>query len=255
MSFVHGSSTHALVNEVLVSGEVNGWSLGWNRQMSEVTTIGQPVGNAGSNFVPGLQSGTLGLRGPQQADPLTGLTAKIQQAIGVDNAFQCTALPDGFAIGKPAMFMVGDPTEYAVDAQVADAVGMTFTAQADESVEMGYVIASGVGATTALVPYTADALTGTAVDRGASPLTPTTRGLAAAVHVTAYSGFTGVLVKVQHSPDNSAWADLASFTNITAVGREKISVPIGTTVNRYLRASVDVTGSGSVTLLVAAAPR
>lgn len=237
-----------LVNEVLVSSEVAGWSLGWNRQMSEVTTIGQPAGNAGANFVPGLQSGTMGLRGPQQADPTTGLTAEIQQAIGVDNSFIATCLPDGATVGKPAMFMVGDPTDYAVDASVADAVGMTFTAQADESVDMGYVLAP-------LQAYTVDSLTGVAVDRGASPLTPTTRGLAAVVHVTAFSGFSGVLVKVQHSPDNSAWSDLATFTNITAIGRERISVPTGTTVNRYLRASVDVTGTGSVTLLVAAAPR
>lgn len=248
MSFVHGASTQVLVNEVLVSSEVSGWSIGWNRQMSEVTTVGQTAGNAGASFVPGLQSGTLGLRGPQQADPTTGLTAEIQQAIGVDNSFMATCLPDGSAVGKPAMFLVGDPTDYAVDANVSDAIGMTFTAQADESVEMGWVLAP-------LQAYTADALTGTAVDRGASPLTPTTRGLAAGIHVTAYSGFTGVAVKVQHSPDNSAWSDLVSFTNITAVGRERVSVPIGTTVNRYLRASVDVTGTGSVTLLVTAAPR
>lgn len=248
MSFVHGASTQVLVNEILVSSEVSGWSIGWNRQMSEVTTVGQTAGNAGASFVPGLQSGTLGLRGPQQADPTTGLTAEIQQAIGVDNSFMATCLPDGSAVGKPAMFLVGDPTDYAVDANVSDAIGMTFTAQADESVEMGWVLAP-------LQAYTADALTGTAVDRGASPLTPTTRGLAAGIHVTAYSGFTGVAVKVQHSPDNSAWSDLVSFTNITAVGRERVSVPIGTTVNRYLRASVDVTGTGSVTLLVTAAPR
>lgn len=248
MSFLPGSSTRALVNTIEISAEISGWSLGWNRQMSEVTCIGQVAGQAGANFVPGLQSGTLGLRGPQAADSTTGLTAQIAAAIGVDNSFLCMCLPDGVTVGKPAMFMTGDPTDYSVDATVADAVAMTMSAQADESVEMGYVLAP-------FQAYTADALTGTAVDRGASPLTPTTRGLAAAVHVTAFSGFTGVVVKVQHSADNSSWADLATFTTITAVGKEKISVPIGTTVNRYLRASVDVTGSGSVTLIMAAAPR
>lgn len=248
MSFVHGSSTRVIVNEVVVSSEVNGWSLGWNRQMSDVTCVGQTAGAAGSNFVPGLQSGTLGLRGPQSADSTTGLTAEIAQAIGVDNSFQCMCLPDGVTVGKPAMWVVGDPTEYAVDASVADAVGMTFTAQADESVEMGWVLAD-------LQAYTADALTGTAVDRGASPLTPTTGGLAAALHVTAFSGFSGVVVKIQHSPDNSAWADLATFPTVSAVGPQKVLVARGTTVNRYLRASIDVTGTGSATMIVAAAPR
>ncbi len=255
MSYVHGSSTRVFVDEIEVSAEVSGWSLGWNRQMSEVTCVGQPVGAAGANFTPGLMSGTLGLRGPQQSDPTTGLTAEIQQAIGVDNSFLCTCLPDGVAVGKPAMFIVGDPSEYAVDAQVADAVAMTMAAQADEGVEMGWVLAP-------FQAYTADALAGTAVDRGAFnsvqagvPQPYTNQGFVAAMHVTAYAGFTGVAVKVQHSADNSSWADLVSFTNVTAVGWQRVSVAKGTQINRYLRASIDVTGSGSVTLMVTAAPR
>lgn len=252
MSFVHGSSTRALVNAKEISSEISGWSLGFNRQMSEVTVIGQVAGAAGAGFTPGLMSGTLGLRGPQQADPTTGLTAEIQAAIGVHNAFLMTALPDGVAIGKPAMFLQGDPTAWAVDATVSDAVAMTFSAQADEAVEMGYVVA-------ALQAYTADALTGTAVDRGAvlqpGPLAFTTHGAVVAMHVTAYSGFTGVVVKVQHSVDNVTYADLATFTNVTGKTQELVRVANGTTVNRYLRTSVDVTGSGSVTLLVSAAPR
>lgn len=248
MTFAHGSSTQVLANEVLVSSQVSGWTMTWSRQVSEVTCVGQTPGAAGSNFVPGLQAGNLGLRGPHQRDSTTGLTPEIVQAIGVDNSFLCTCLPDGYAIGKPSFFMVGDPTEFAVDATVAEAVSMTMSAQADEAVEMGWVLAP-------LQAYTADQLAGTAVDRGAAPLTPTTGGLAASMHITAYSGFTGVAVKVQHSPDNAAWSDLATFANVTAVGWQKINVPMGTTVNRYLRASIDVTGSGSVTLLVSAAPR
>lgn len=255
MSFVHGSSTRALVNTTEISAEISGWSLGFNRQMSEVTCGGQTPGAAGANFVPGLMTGTLGLRGPQQADPTTGLTAQIQAAIGVDNAFLATCLPDGVTIGKPAMFVLGDPTEYTVDATVADAVAMTFTAQADEAVEMGFVVGP-------LQAYTADALTGTAVDRGTplsvisgTPQPYTTHGLVAAMHVTALTGFTGVAVKVQHSADNSTWADLATFINVTGVGYQRMVVANGTQVNRYLRSSIDVTGTGSVTLLVAAAPR
>ena len=255
MTYLHGSSTRVLANATEVSAEVSGWNVGWQRQMSEVTCVGQTAGQAGASFVPGLMSGTLALRGPQQADPTTGLTAQIQNAIGVDNAFLVTCLPDGVAVGKPALFLVGDPSAYAVDAQVADAVAMTMTATADEGTEHGWVLAP-------FQAYTADALTGTAVDRGpflsviaGTPQPYTVNGMAAAIHVTAFTGFTGVAVKIQHSADNTTWTDLASFTNVTAVGRERIIVAKGTQVNRYLRASVDVTGTGSVTLLVAAAPR
>jgi hypothetical protein len=247
MAFVHGSSTVVLVNEKVVSSEVSGWTMTHQRNMSEITTVGQTAGSAGAKFVPGLMSGTLSLRGPQDNDEAAGLTAEIHAAIGVDNSFQATCLPDGIAIGKPAFFVVGDPTDYAIDAAVADAVGYTFTAAADESVEMGYVVH-------ALGAETVDG-NGTAVDRGASPLTPTTLGLIAAIHVTAYSGLTSAAIKIQHSTDNSVWADLVAFTSVTAIGSERKVVATGTTINRYLRVVTDVTGTGSVTYLVAAAPR
>lgn len=249
MSFAHGSSTRVLANAKEISSEISGWSVQHNRAVSEVTVVGQTAGNAGANFIPSLMSGTLGLRGPQDSNPATGLSAELLAAVyGADNLLMVTCLPDGVTIGKPSFFCVSDMTDYAIDATVSDAVAMTMQAMADESVEMGYVVS-------ALQAYTADALTGTAVDRGASPITPTTRGGVFGMHVTAYSGFTNVVVKVQHSPDNVSWADLATFTTVTAVGRERIAVANGVTVNRYLRSSIDVTGSGSVTLLVSAAPR
>lgn len=247
MSFAHGSSTRALVNEKEISSEVSGWTMTHQRAMSEVSVVGQTAGSAGAKFVPGLMSGSLALRGPQDDDETAGLTKEITDAIGVDNAFQATCLPDGVAIGKPAFYCVGDPTEWAIDAAVADAVGYTFSAQADESVDMGYVIH-------ALAAETTDG-NGAAVDRGASPLTPTTRGASAVMHVTAYSGLTSAAIKVQHSTDNSVWADLVAFSSVTAVGFQRVSVAIGTTVNRYLRVVTDVTGTGSVTFLVAVAPR
>lgn len=248
MGFAHGSSTRVLLNELEVSSEISGWGVTHRRAVSDVTTVGQTAGAAGSKFVPGLMSGSISLRGPVAADHTQGIASEIQWMIGVDNDFVLTVLPDQDTVGRPAFWMVGDTDQYAIDSTVADAVGMTFGAQADESVDMGYVLVP-------ITAITADALTGTAVDRGASPITPTSRGLAAVVNILAYSGFTNVVVKIQHSADNSVWADLATFTTITAVGAELIRTAYTTTVNRYIRASVDVTGTGSVTLLVAAAPR
>jgi hypothetical protein len=249
MSFAHGSSTAVLANAVAVSSEVSSWTMSHARAVSEVTTVGQTAGAAGAKFIPGLMSGSLALRGPQDNDPAAGLSKQITDAVGVDNVLLVTVLPEGLAstAGKPAFFALGDPTEHTIDALVADAVGYTLNAQADESVEMGYVLhAHGA--------ETADG-NGTAVDRGASPITPTTRGLVAAIHVTAYTGLTSAAIKIQHSTDASSWADLVAFTSITAVGRELVKVANGTTVNRYLRVVTDVTGTGSVTFLVSAAPR
>jgi hypothetical protein len=254
MSFVHGSSARALVNEKEISTELAGWAVSGARNMSEVTTMGQTAGQAGAHFVPGLSSGTLTLRGPQDSAHTVGLTREIKDAIGVDNAFLATCLPDGVAIGKPAHFVLGDPTDWSIDAAVADAVGFSFSAMADEGVDSGYVI-HGLGAETADV-------NGTAVDRGTSlsivtgsPVAYSVNGMTADIHVTAFSGLTSAAIKIQHSTDNSVWADLVSFTSVVGQTFERVSVAVGTQINRYLRVVTDVTGTGSVTFLVAAAPR
>jgi hypothetical protein len=225
-----------------------------SRAVSDVTTVGQTAGAAGAKFIPGLMSGTLALRGPYDNDPSTGLYKEIRDAVGVDNVFLAVCLPDGTAVGKPSMFVVCDPTDHAIDAQVADAVGYSFAAQADESVELGWVLH-------ALSAETADG-NGTTVDRGTSlsiaaglPVAYSTQGLVAAINVTAYSGLTSAAIKIQHSTDASSWSDLVAFTSVTAVGWERVSVATGTTINRYLRVVTDVTGTGSVTFLVSAAPR
>lgn len=73
------------------------------------------------------------------------------------------------------------------------------------------------------------------------------------LHVTAYSGLTSAAVKVQHSTNNSVWSDLITFGSVTAITSERAAVT--GTVNRYLRYSIDVTGTGSITLAVAFARR
>ena len=71
----------------------------------------------------------------------------------------------------------------------------------------------------------------------------TTNGGIATLHVTACTGT--LTVKIQHSTNNSTWSDLATFTAATAATSERIIVAPATTVNRYLRASWTLTGSGA----------
>lgn len=205
--------------------------------MSEVTTLTDDAGR----YVPGLKSGTLTMHGPFDAG--AALHGEISGSLATDNAFIVTICPLGTAIGTFAVSIIGDVSEYAQDASVSDAVGYAVTAVPDEGPDMGFV-AHALGA------ETVDG-NGTAVDRGAG----TTNGATATIHATAYSGLTSAAIKVQHSTDNSSWSDLVSFTSLTAVGSERKVVAAGTTVNRYVRVVTDVTGTGSITFLVAFAPR
>lgn len=240
MAFTLGNTSRILANTKAVTSTIAGWNVAHQRAGSEVTTML----DGGARYVPGLMSGTLTLRGPQDS---TGqdLHSQINAATGVDNALLVTVLPYGTAIGQFAITVLGDVSEHAIDAAVSDATGFTMTAVADESVDMGFIVH-------ALAAETVDG-NGTTVDRGVG--SATTGGGVAVIHATAFTGLTGAVIKIQHSTDNSVWADLVTFTNLTAVGAERKFLAPGVTVNRYVRAVTDVTGTGSVTFLVAFAPR
>jgi hypothetical protein len=244
MAFLPGYAAKIFANEFAVCATVNAWTVTHNRAVSEVTAMCQTAGLAGTSYAPGLKSGQIALAGPQDSTGQS-LHSELLNTAAADNALQLTVLPDGDAVGKWAMFATLDVTDHATDASVTDAVSFSATSIADESVDMGFVLH-------ALGAETADA-DGTSVDRGVG--VSTTLGLVAAVHVTAYSGLTSLELKIQHSTDNSSWSDLVSFTSITGVGNQIVKVATGTTVNRYLRTVTDVTGTGSVTFLAAAAPR
>ncbi len=84
---------------------------------------------------------------------------------------------------------------------------------------------------------------------GSFVLSSTVNGGAGSQQVSAFSGFTGHLGKIQHSPDDSTWADLITFTNVTAWPAAERKTVTGT-VDRYTRFTRDVTGSGSITPFV-----
>lgn len=92
---------------------------------------------------------------------------------------------------------------------------------------------------------TGDTQSADSQDNGAS----TANGGAGYLQVTAYSGFTTVVVKVRHSVDDIVYADLITFATVTAapVGER---VTVAGTVNRHLAASWTVTGTGSITFMV-----
>lgn len=84
---------------------------------------------------------------------------------------------------------------------------------------------------------------------GSFVLASTVNGGAGYQEVTAFSGFTGVIGKIRHSADETTYADLAVFTNVTtAPNAQRVAVAPGTTVNRYLCYDGAVSGAGSITV-------
>lgn len=82
---------------------------------------------------------------------------------------------------------------------------------------------------------------GTSLDNGASSAS----GGRINVHVTSVSGTW--TIKAQHAPDDSTWADLATFTAFTAIGAQ--SIEVAGTIDRYTRIIGTEDVSGTIVLV------
>lgn len=76
----------------------------------------------------------------------------------------------------------------------------------------------------------------------------TSNGGSGYLQVGAFTGFTGYVAKIRHSADDSTYADLITFTNVTAARQAERKTVTGT-VNRHLLVAHDVTGSGSAEVM------
>lgn len=236
MTRSHGKDTRVLVNAAHLSGSISGWRYEHRRNYGTVTNLL----SGGDQWHPGQLAGSCGING--FFDSAAGdITAVIDTAAAAQGGLQITAFPETPAVGSLVFFSEGNVSARDVPAAVKDMVKLNITGTPNDGVDLGYTLH-------VLGAETADG-NGTGVDNLAS----SAGGAVAVVHVTAFSGLTNIVLKVQHSTDNSAWSDLITFTTVTGTTWQR-STATGT-VNRYLRAFWDVTGTGSATFAMAAARR
>lgn len=136
--------------------------------------------------------------------------------------------PRGDAFGYPCKMLTGTVTKWDIESPIDDVTKAELEVQST---------VSGGGIENMLVhralstANTGTDVAGTAIDNGAA----TTTGGVGYVINTAYTSGANA-VKIQHSTDNSVWADLITFTSIGAANvAERIELAAGTTVNRYTR--------------------
>lgn len=237
MARIHGKDGLILLNASNVGAQTNRWTFAHKRNY----TMAACIGDSGERWDPGLISGTVTHNG--FIDTTAGLRTIAASSINVDDSVVSTIAPAGNTVNNMAFMAVADLASFTVDAVVTDTTPIVINSQPDDGVDIGFLLH-------ALVAETADG-NGTGLDNTAL----TSAGAVANLHVTAYSGFTSVVFKVQHSTDNSVWADLITFTTVTGLTQERLKTTSTTTVNRYLRSFWDVTGAGSVTFAIAAARR
>jgi hypothetical protein len=240
MAFIHGKSAALIHGANALTSYLNDGSVSQDVETAETTAYGSTA----KTYITGLRDATLSASGMFDGDA-NAVDQVLAASIGSDTLAPVIFAPAGLTGGDRAFILQAKTTSYEVSAPVGDVVSVSYDAQADGGADDAIML-TGLAAVTATG-------NGTSRDNGAS----TSDGGVAQLHVTANTMNNNTVFKVQHSADNSTWADLATFTTVatTVTTSERVTVAAGTTVNRYLRATHTASGTGSITFITAFARR
>lgn len=235
MPFVSAQSSRVLIGDYHFSPVLADFSFSAETDMQDVSVLSSTAREylptqPSSNFT---GSGWLDTDGSANAhiDQLGDWTN--------DTTTPLTWCPSGTTLGAEAWLIGCLQTNITFGSQVASVAEWSMTGVNEDSTDFGRSLH-------ALAARTSSSQE-TAYDNSAS----STGGAIAHLHVTAFSGFSGVVVTVEHSTDNSSFSTLGTFTTVAGVTSERLA--IAGTVNRYVRAKWAVTGSGSITFAVSVA--
>jgi hypothetical protein len=238
-TFRHGKKTAVLFGNYNLSSYLNEASMSSSSETAETTAFGD---NA-KTYITSLQDATVSLSGMFEGE---ANDPTLNSALTSQTSTLVTICTTGLVAGEPCFFGVSRSNSYEISSPVADVVTVTSDLQLDGGINAGKVIAGGV---TVASGATANS---TVNDNGAS----TANGLVANLHVTANTGNGSTTVKLQHSSDNSTFADLITFTVVSAGTQASEQKSVSGTINRYKRVNVADNGStGSITYSLATSRR
>jgi hypothetical protein len=234
MPFIHGKNAKVIHGAYDLSAFLNDGGVSAAVETNETTTYGATGGS--KTYITGLNDGGVQASGLFDGSA-NAVDVVLEASIGSDTLAPVTFAPNGLALGERVKILLAKTTSYEVSSPVNDVVNVSYQAQSDGGVQHGVSLVN-----LASVTATAD---GTAVDNSAS----SANGGVGQLHVTANTRSANVVVKIQHSTDNSTWVDLITFTTVaTTVTTSERSAVTGT-VNRYLRVQYTLSaGTGAITL-------
>jgi len=233
-TFTHGKNATVLANGYNLSPYFNSVTASGSSDTAEVSTFG----NNSKAYIPGLKDATFSVEGYYDATA-GAVDQSVSAMLGTETVW--TTVMSADAIGARGYGAGTIGTSVEVGAEIGGAVTISAEGQTDGGLDP-IVVLHALGAETA-------SGNGTQVDNGAA----TTGGAAGYLHVTAISGTPTITVKVQHSSDGTTWADLITFTAVTAANASQ-RVAVAGTVNRYTRALWTISGgSPSATFHMSAA--
>ena len=240
MAYRHGKDTGVLLGKYNLTAYFNEVSSSMSLEVAETTTFG----DSAKSYILGQNDGTISASGLFDSDA-NAVNFVLEEVLSLDYQPPITLAYDGgFTAGNDCGMGLGQMTSYEVTAPVSDVVATSAEFQVSGGLRTGVLLAAQTAYTTTT--------NGTSVDNTAS----TANGYTGYLHVTTNSRSSTTVAKIQHSADNSTWADLATFTTIAISSRTTDTVSGSGTVNRYVRAVVTpAAGTGSITLSISFARR
>lgn len=232
MAFVSSKDSRVAVGLLNASGYATGYSLTATTDSLEVTTLADTA----KVFIIGQDTSTASLDMLLDTTASAGSQDVTLQAQKASGPYPVSFGVEGFAAGDPVALVNAHLTSIGKDSAVADVVKVSASTQSTGVTDWGVALEDFTAITTDT--------TGTARDLTAA----SSNGGVAHLHVSAFSGLTSNAVTIEHSVDGStSWAVLVTFATATGRTSERVEVPVGTTIRRYLRVVDDVTGTGSCT--------
>jgi hypothetical protein len=238
MSFVSAQKARVLIGDFNFTPVTAQAGSEWPTDMLDVTTLNDTA----KAFIPGLDTSTFTLSGWLDVDATADAHFDQMNDFKAAAAEPLTYAPGGLSLGTGLQMAGVLESQFGTGSQVADKVTFALGCQTSGPTEFGV----------SLHDLTAETIDGdgTGVDLTTAS---TTSGAVAHLHVTAFSGLTSAVVTIADSANNSTFATIGTFATATGLTSERLVIT--GTIRRYVRYSLDVTGTGSVTFAVSFARR
>lgn len=238
MAFSHSKKARVYGGGIDLSPFLRSAGSAGSADTAETSTLGSDD----KTFLNGMIEGTLTLDGifSASADPGTDpdeVSDLFDAALGSTDVVVCH-LPQGEGFGNKVNGFSAIQSGVEVSSPTDDVVQVSGELQSNTGLKVGHVLhAKGVESAGASQSTNLDNTLGT------------TKGGAGFLQVFNIDdpGVDEIDVIIQHSPDNSVWSDLITFTTADVVGAQAIVLPDPTTVARHIRVRWTVSTGGAVT--------
>jgi len=236
MAFIHGKNTAVYYNGSNLSSYFNEASISQDIETAETTAFG----NSAKTYITGLKDGTMSMSGMFDGAE-DAVDAVLTSTLGATASDVATVVPAGVSSSGVATFSAEvRETSYELSSPVSDVVAANLEVQATGGVDRGLLLAGD--------STLSASATSSAINNGSS----TSNGGVGYLHVTANDRDGASTFKVQDSADGITYADLVTFSSVSASATGGERVAVTGTVEQYVQAEAVPGGSsGSVTYTMA----